>query len=171
MEAELKIIVKHNLDTTSLENLAKDIATRLNQNIEYGQFKLLNENQQYSKLGTIKVNDSNVQNTLYDTAKIETSYSQFVLEMGEEAKVFYNDIIELQLPYDLYYDEVLEHKNQNTIEHNPYLKTALSELQKLGIKTIYCIKDDFSNKTLLNRQSWLDNYIKLENQEYFTIEI
>lgn len=39
MKAEAKIISKHNLDCSTLENLANDIAIRLCCNIEYGQYQ------------------------------------------------------------------------------------------------------------------------------------
>ena len=39
MNVEAKIISKHNLDCSTLENLASDIAIRLGYNVEYGQYQ------------------------------------------------------------------------------------------------------------------------------------
>lgn len=89
MEPEAKIISKHNLDCSTLENLANDIANRLECNVEYGQYQKDNGKHQYIVLGTVQAIEKGVTCTLYDLRDSNNSIYNFVLELGEEAKMIY----------------------------------------------------------------------------------
>ena len=108
MNEEVKIISKHNLDVSSLDKLANDIATRLNSNVEYGEYSKGENGHNLIALGTITKNESGIFSTLYNLQNDSNSNYDFVLELGEEAKLIYKDMISVIPEWEEQLDKVLK---------------------------------------------------------------
>ena len=83
MNEEVKIISIHNLDCSSLENLAKDIGNRLDCNIEYGYYQNNNGQHEFVQFGTVEVNSNENITTIYDMTNDDTSEYNYIVEHGE----------------------------------------------------------------------------------------
>lgn len=154
---EVKIISKHNLDCSTLENLAKDISNRLECTIEYGQYQINNGRHQY---------------TLYDLRDSNNSTYNFVLELGEEAKMIYNDFIELLLPLDLVnFKEMERNFKINGFKNEPYYTNAFIELQNLGADKVYVIKETLAPELAITEKTTMDAYLKIIQKETTFFEI
>ncbi|WP_310559659.1 HIRAN domain-containing protein [Flavobacterium sp.] len=116
MGKSTSIFANHNLDTASLEKLAKDIAARLCVSVEYGyqdffNYEKFQENPDYDYdnviLGTLNCPDSKKKYTLIDT---KYQYKTFIEKYG---------VLELEKPYfaddDYRKQEILE--AQNAVEY------------------------------------------------------
>jgi hypothetical protein len=172
MEEEVKIISKHNLDCSSLESLANDIANRLGINIEYGQYQNENGKHNYVSLGAVEVQKNGIMSTLYDLRNNKNSDYNFVLEFGEEAKVIYNDFIELILPFDLVQFKSMERNFKiNGFTNEPYYTNAFIELQKLGADKVYFIKDTFAPELAIPENTTMDDYLKIIQKETAFFEV
>ncbi|UOK43402.1 MULTISPECIES: hypothetical protein [Flavobacterium] len=136
---EAIIVGKHNLNIANVEALAKDIAHRLNINIEYG----FHDNG-FRETGKIINHPNEVVYRLTDQKNINQQCN-YVLELGDEAKIIYQEIISLQLPRTEDYRTLIKlHKNyDNGLAHFEYFAIYFEELKKLGAAKIYVI--DTSN--------------------------
>ena len=147
MNEEAKIISQHNLDCSSLENLAKDIANRLNCNIEYGQYQNTNGNHEFVQLGSVELNSKGITTTIYDMSNDNASAYNYVLELGEEAKLIYDNIIHVLPPWEEEFETVFNNFNSQGFMEEPYYLGIFEELKKLGADKVFFIKD--SNETEL----------------------
>lgn len=158
MEFEAKIISKHNLDCRSLENLAKDISNRLDCNIEYGNYQVNNGNREFIQFGDIIVNTNEVKATLYDMTNDNYSDFNYVLELGEEAKLIFNHLIQLLPPWEVDFDEVFNKYNADVFEEDSYYKSVFEELKTLGADKICFIKDTFKPELTVTAKSTAEKY-------------
>lgn len=159
MEFEAKIISKHNLDSSSLENLAKDIANRLECNIEYGQYQINNGKHEFIQFGDIVVNPNGITTTLYDMTNDDNSEFNYVVELGDEAKLIFNDIIELLPPWEEDYEQAFEKFKANGFKEQSYYTGVFEELKKLGADKVYFIKDNLEPEVTILGQSTLEKYL------------
>lgn len=160
MEEEAKIISKHNLDCSSLENLAKDIANRLECNIEYGQYQNQNGKHEFIPFGNVEVNPKGITTTIYDMTNDKNSEYNYVLELGEEAKLIYNDLIQVLPPWEEEFDTLFDNFNSKGFKVEPYYLGILDELKKLGGDKIYIVKDTSEPElTIKSNVTFLD-YLK-----------
>lgn len=173
MEEEAKIISKHNLDCSSLENLAIDIANRLGYTIDYGQYQNLNGKNEFVQNGTVEVVVNGIKTTLYDLRNDGNSPYNFILELGEEAKVIYKDFIQILPPWEEEYNTVFDIFNSKRFKEEPYYNGVFDELQKLGADKVYFIKDTFVPELAIPEKATLENYLKIveQNTTYFEVII
>jgi hypothetical protein len=169
---EVKIISKHNLECSTLENLAKDISNRLECTIEYGKYQIDNGQHQYIALGIVQSIEKGVAYTLYDLRDSNNSAYNFVLELGEEAKMIYNDFIELLLPFDLVHFKEMERNFKiNGFKNEPYYTNAFIELQNLGADKVYVIKENLAPEFAITEKTTMDAYLKIIQKETTFFEI
>ncbi|MES2239407.1 MAG: hypothetical protein V4497_04030 [Bacteroidota bacterium] len=171
MEPEAKIISKHNLDCSTLENLANDIANRLNCNIEYGQYQNENGKHNYVALGTVEVKENGIMSTLYDLRNNKNSDYNFVLELGEEAKVIYKDFVEFMPAWEEQYENVASINNKNGLANNSLYNRIFDELQKLGADIVYFIKDAYTPALAIPENAIFDNYLTTVQQNATFFEV
>lgn len=159
MNAEAKIISQHNLDCSSLENLANDIAKRLNCNLEFGQYQSSNGKHEFVKLGAVTLNSKGISTTLYDMTNDNASEYNYVLELGDEAKLIYSNIINILPPWEEDFDTVFNNFNSREFIEEPYYTGVFDELRKLGSDKVYFIKDthepELSIKVDINAQDYI----------------
>lgn len=170
-EDEAKIISKHNLDCSTLENLANDIANRLDCNIEYGQYQNENGKHHYVALGTVEVKENGIMSTLYDLRNKENSNSNFVLELGEEAKVIYGDFIEFMPAWEEQYNYALNIFNDNGFVSDSVYSRIFEEFQKLGADKVYIIKDTFTPELAIPENTTMEAYLKQVQKETAFFEV
>ncbi|HKO76602.1 MAG TPA: hypothetical protein VJU52_05260 [Flavobacterium sp.] len=171
MNEDVKIISKHNLDCSSLENLASDIAIRLGCNIEYGQYQNENNSHNFNVLGTVTINDSNIVTTLYDLRNDEDSTYDFVLELGEDAKVIYKDFIDFMPPWEEQFDRLASEFKKNGLANDSLYSGVFNELHKLGADTVYFIKDTFVPELAIPENIIMDTYLKKVEKETILFEV
>lgn len=143
MNEESKIISTHNLDCSSLENLAKDIADRLDCNIEYGYHQIHDGQHEFVQFGTVEINSNGNTATIYDLTNDDTSECNYIVEQGEEAKLIYYDIIQVLTPTETEFETAFRNFNTNGFKEAPYYLNVFKELKKLGADKIYFIKETF----------------------------
>ncbi|MFE3867477.1 hypothetical protein ACFX5E_05230 [Flavobacterium sp. LS2P90] len=143
MNEESKIISTHNLDCSSLENLAKDVANRLDCNVEYGYHQIHNGQHEFVQFGTVEINSNGNITTIYDMTNDETSECNYIVEQGEEAKLIYYDIIQVLPPMETEFNKAFRNFNTNGFKEAPYYLNVFKELKKLGADKIYFIKETF----------------------------
>lgn len=141
MDFEAKIISKHNLDLSSIENLANDIATRLNSNVEFGEYRKSDNKHSFISLGIITKNESGIFSTLYNLQKDTQSNYDYVLELGEEAKLIYKDMISVIPPWEEQFDAVLSKFLEGTLTKDPYYSGVFQELKIFGADKVLFIKE------------------------------
>nr|WP_315152418.1 hypothetical protein [uncultured Flavobacterium sp.] len=171
MEEDVKIISKHNLDCSTLENLANDIANRLYCNIEYGQYQNENGKHNYVALGIVEVKENGIMSTLYDLRNNKNSDYNFVLELGEEAKVIYKDFIEFMPAWEEQYENVVSTNNKNGLVNDSLYNRIFDELQKLGADKVYFIKDAFTPALAIPENATFDNYLATVQQNTTFFEV
>lgn len=158
--AEAKIIALHNLDTSNLENLAKDIAKKWNYNVEFGAYENHDGAHQFVHYGTAQLDQKAITVTLYDTSKDPYAQHNYVIEFGEEAKIIYNNIIQILPPWEEQYETILQNFQNNAMEDDPYYNGVFDECRKIGADKVYFIKEDLHANFQLNRQSSFENYME-----------
>ena len=141
MNEEAKIISKHNLDLSSTEKLANDIATRLNSNVEYGEYSKGENGHNFIPLGTITKNESGIFSTLYNLQNDTNSNYDFVLELGEEAKLIYKDMISFIPPWEEQFDTVLKDYLEGTLITDPYYTGVFDDLRDFGADKVLFVKE------------------------------
>ncbi|TDD74609.1 hypothetical protein [Flavobacterium caseinilyticum] len=141
MNEEAKIISKHNLDLSSTEKLANDIATRLNSNVEYGEYSKGENGHNFIPLGTITKNESGIFSTLYNLQNDTNSNYDFVLELGEEAKLIYKDMISFIPPWEEQFDTVLKDYLEGTLITDPYYSGVFDDLRDFGADKVLFVKE------------------------------
>lgn len=129
MDLEAKIISKHNLDLSSIENLASDIAARLNCNVEFREYSKSDKGHIFSPLGKIIRNESDIFSTLFNLQTDKLSNYDYVLELGEEAKLIYKKMISFFPPREVLYDEVLTNFNEGALATDSYYAGFLKSLK------------------------------------------
>lgn len=153
MNEEVKIISIHNLDFSSFENLAKDIVKRLDCNIEYGYYQNDNGQHEFVQFGTVEVNSNDNITTIYDMTNDDTFEYNYIVEHGEEAKLIYNDIIQVLPPMATEFETTLNNFKTNRFKEEPYFSSVCNELNKLGADTIYFIKETFESELDIREKS------------------
>lgn len=141
MNEEAKIISKHNLDLSSTEKLANDIATRLNNNVEYGEYSKGENGHNFIALGTVTKNETGITSTLYNLQNDTNSNYDYVLELGEEAKLIYQDMISSIPPWEEQYDTVLTDYLEGSLNKKPYYSEVFDELRKLGADKVLFLRE------------------------------
>jgi hypothetical protein len=171
MEEDVKIISKHNLDCSTLEMLAKDISSRLGNNIEYGQYQNENGKYNYVALGTVEVKENGIMSTLYDLRNNKNSDYNFVLELGEEAKVIYEDFIEFMPAWEEQYETVESTNNSKGLVNDSFYNGVFDELKKLGADKVIFIKNTFIPELAIAKNETLENYLKTvqQNATFFDV--
>ncbi len=170
MDFEAKIISKHNLDLSNIEALANDIATRLNSNVEFGKYNKADNGHNFISLGTINKNESTIFSTLYDLQNDTASNYYYVLELGEEAKLIYKDIISFIPPWEEQFETALENFIEGTLGTDHYYSGVFQELYKFGGDTVFFIKE--SNPASIDiklNQTWDDYTVSIQEKEEFFI--
>ena len=155
MNKEAKIISKHNLDLSTIDKLANDIANRLNSNVEYGDYNKRLNGHNFISLGTIIKNESGILSTLYNLQNDTNSHYDFVLELGEEAKLIYKDMISFIPPWEEQFDTVLTDYLEGTLVKDPYYSGVFDDLRDFGADKVLFIKE--SNPETLDivvNQTW-----------------
>lgn len=166
MNEEAKIISKHNLDLSSTEKLANDIATRLNSNVEYGEYSKGENGHNFIPLGTITKNETGIFSTLYNLQNDTNSNYDFVLELGEEAKLIYKDMISLIPLWEEQFDTVLKDYLDGTLTKDPYYSGVFDELNNFGADKVLFIKE--SNPDTLDikaNQTWEQYSVDIQEKE------
>ena len=166
MNEEAKIISKHNLDLSSTEKLANDIATRLNINVEYGEYSKEVNGHNFIALGTITKNETGILSTLYDMQNDTNSNYDFVLELGEEAKLIYKDMISFIPPWEEQFDAVLTNYLDDTLITDPYYSGVFDELKNFGADKVLFFKE--SNPGTLDikaNQTWEQYCVDIQEKE------
>jgi hypothetical protein len=171
MEDDVKIISKHNLDCSSLESLANDIANRLGNNIEYGKYQNVEGKHEFVQYGIVEVVENNIRTTLYDLRNDENSSHNFVLELGEEAKVIYEDFIEFMPAWEEQYETVVSTNNSKGLVNDSFYNGVFDELQKLGADNVIFIKNTFIAELAIAKNETLENYLKTvqQNATFFDV--
>lgn len=173
MDFEAKIISKHNLDVSSIENLAKDIANRLNSNVEYGEYSVSENGHEFKLLDKITKNQGGIFSTLYDLKNNKTSNYDYVLELGEEAKLIYKDMISFIPPWEEKYQNVKSNYNLGKLITDSYYSGVFQELHNFGAdKVVFIEESNQHNVSIKHDQTW-ENYINhiQKNGEFFTVTL
>ncbi|MDG1871945.1 MAG: hypothetical protein P8I78_08295 [Flavobacterium sp.] len=170
MDAEVKIISKHNLDCTSLENLAKDISNRLGWNVEFGQYHNANNELKFIVEGLIEVSNNGIKSTLYKGLDNKFANYNYCLELGDQAILIYDDFIDFMPVIEIEYEDLSESFINEGTKNNPFLQSIFAELQKLGADKIYLIKDTFTPELAIPANAKLEAYIKSLQQNTTFIE-
>jgi hypothetical protein len=171
MEEEVKIISKHNLDCSTLESLANDISNRLGINIEYGQYQNANGKHEFVQHGTVEVTKNDIKTTLYDLRNDKNSSHNFVLELGEEAKVIYADFIEFMPAWEEQYEKVASTNNKKGLANDSFYNGVFDELQKLGADKVIFIKNTFIPELAISENTTLEKYLKKVKQNTTFFEV
>jgi hypothetical protein len=171
MEEEVKIISKHNLDCSTLESLANDIANRLGNNIEYGQYQNTNGQHEFVQHGIVEVIENGIKTTLYDLRNDQNSSHNFVLELGEEAKVIYKDFIEFMPAWEEQYETVVSTNNEKGLANDSFYNGVFDELQKLGADKVIFIKNTFIPELEIPENATIDKYLKTVQQNAAFFEV
>lgn len=147
---EPTIIGKHNLDVSSLEALANDLASRLNLNIEFGLNDFANDT--FISSGAITTNDTPYFFRLFPEKMNQPDEVSYILELGDGAKIIYKEIVNLNLPYPLAFDDLKEEhfNNPRGILTEGILKDWIEDLMKLGTNQVYFIGDYNTEQSGLN---------------------
>lgn len=173
MNEEAKIISKHNLDLSSIEKLANDIATRLNSNVEYGEYSKGENGHNFIALGTITKNETGILSTLYDLQNDTNSNYDFVLELGEEAKLIYKDMISVIPAWEEQFDTVLTGYLDGTLSTDTYYSGVFDELNNFGADKVLFIKE--SNPETLDikaNHTWDQYSVDIqETEESFMVSL
>lgn len=161
---EAVILSKHSLDISSIAALAHDLANRLNINIEFGKFDFKND--KLIVLDSIISNHNEPIYSLFPQNNHTPDEVHYVLELGDEAKLIYKNILSLMLPFQLEYEDLYqEHiSNPDGLNDNDYLKTSINKLQKLGAQEVYFIGDYNTAQSGINHNDE-KNYTWLEFTE------
>lgn len=171
MNEEVKIISTHNLDCASLENLAKDIANRLDCNIEYGYVQNHHGQHEFIQFGSVEVNTKGLTITIYDMTNDDTCEYNYIVEQGEEAKLIYYDLIQILPPVALAFETVFDNFNSNGFKEEPYYLGLFDELKKLGADKTYFIKDSFEPEMEIIKETTAVAYLQttIDKATYFEV--
>lgn len=171
MEPETKIISKHNLDCSTIENLANDISNRLGCNIEYGKIQNINDIHHFITIGTVEVVQNGIMHTLYDLREEKYPSNSFVLELGEEAKVIYEDFIDFMPPWEEHYERIAFTFNKDGFAKDSFYLGVFDELKKLGADKVYFIKDTFAPELAIPENTTMETYLKQIQKETTFFEV
>jgi hypothetical protein len=173
MNEEAKIISKHKLDCSSLENLAKDIVNRLDCNVEYGRYHNNEGQHEFIQMGLLEVNPKGITATIYDMKNDNTSEFNYVLELGEEAKLIYHDIIHVLPPWEEEFETAFNNFKSKGLQNEPYYMGVFDDLKKFGADKIYFIKETFEYEIALKLTTSLEDYlIQIKNTAtYFEVAL
>lgn len=150
MIIEANIVAKHNLNISSMEALANDLASRLSLNIEFGNYDFKNDN--FIVLGSSTNTPGAPFFKLFPENSSFPNEVSFILELGDGAQKIFKEIINLTLPYPLAYNDLYEEHldNPKGLLSKGILNDWLEELLKLGADKIYFIEDYNSDQSGLN---------------------
>lgn len=173
MNEEAKIISKHNLDLSSIEKLANDIANRLNNNVEYGEYSNGKNGHNFISLGTITKNETGIFSTLYNLQNDTNSNYDFVLELGEEAKLIYKDMISFIPPWEEQYDTVLKGFLAGTLTQDPFYSVVFDELCIFGAdKVLFAKESNPETLDIKGNQTWEKYSVDIQKkQESFMVSL
>lgn len=164
---EARILAIHNFDTSSLENLANDIANRFGCNVKFGYYE--NSEDQMGIVRVISAKD--VTASLYGMSNVLDKRYDYVLEFGEEAKIIHNDFMEIMPPWDQPYDDILKVMQADTLDRISYYNTLFEECRKSGADKVYFIKD-YSNLLFdANSQNLFKHYIEIFKSKFPYFEV
>ena len=166
MNEEVKIISKHNLDLSTTEKLANDIASRLNSNVEYGEYSKGENGHNFIPLGMISKNESGIFSTLYDLQNDTNSNYDYVLELGDQAKLIYKDMISVIPASEEQFDKVLSHYLEDTLAKDSYYSGVFDELRNFGADKILFVKE-LNPETLdiKENQTWEQYSVDIQDKE------
>lgn len=171
MEDEVKILSKHNLDCSSLENLAKDIANRLQCNVEFGEYQKIDGLYKFVTNDTIQLSSDEVTITLIGLRNDEKTPYNFVIELGDEAKLMYEDFIELQPAWEERFANTLESFKNDQFASESFYTAIFEKLKKLGADKVYFIKDQVDQDLTIPKKETLDEYLRTIKQKTAFFEV
>ncbi|GIZ09003.1 hypothetical protein [Flavobacterium sp. UMI-01] len=171
MEAQFKIISKHNLDCTSLENLAEDISKRGIATVEYGSYQNNNDKLEFFLKGISKESDNKLKATLYDCTTDNSTNYNFVLEFGEESTLIYNDFINFLPAWEDSFDTIKTAFLTDTYFNNSVYQGIFKDLKILGGDRIYIIKDNFLPELVIPANATLYSYLAKIKEKHIYFEI
>lgn len=169
--AEARIIIAHNLNTTSLENLAQDLATKWNHNVEYGAYENKNGEHHFVHYGTITIEESPVTITLYDTSKDDNSSHNYVIECGEEAKILYNNILEIVPAWEEDFQNIMDKFQNQDIDNDAYYEVLFTECRQIGADKVVFFMEDYDRNFDAELQGTLEGFIKTIKDKVPYLEI
>lgn len=93
--------------------------------------------------------------------------------MGEEAKLIYNDIIQVLPPWEEEFETTFNNFNSKGLNEEPYYRGVFDELKKLGTNKIYFIKDTFETDLEIKSKTIAEEYlIKMKDKAtYFEVSL
>ena len=166
MNEEAKIISKHNLDLSSTEKLANDIATRLNSNVEYGEYSKGENGHNFIPLGMITKNESGIFSTLYNLQNDTNSNYAYVLELGDQAKLIYKDMISVIPALEEQFDKVLAHYLEGKLAKDPYYSRVFNDLRDFGADKVLFIKESNPETfDIAGNQTWEQYFRDIQAKE------
>jgi hypothetical protein len=166
MNEEVKIISKHSLDLSTTEKLANDIANRLNSNVEYGEYSKGENGHNFIPLGMITKNESGIFSTLYNLQNDTNSNYDYVLELGDQAKLIYQDMISVIPALGEQFDTVLTGYLEGTLIKDPYYSEVFDELRNFGADKVLFVKE-LNPETLdiKANQTWEQYSVDIQEKE------
>lgn len=172
------ILASHSLDTNNIEALATDIANRLGINISYKIHDHSSEKENSTDtLRKIEKDITKPYYILYSQSNENKNTIEYYLELGDETRIITKEVIELQAPFVLQYDNLLQDVENNSIREVGYMGSMLNDFQKLGANEVYFFirKKEYLEAIQIghfNHLSWteFEQMIK-EKTNYFTIPV
>lgn len=172
------ILANHSLDTTNIEVLANDIANRLGINISYKIQDHSSENDNNSDgLRKIEKDKNKPYYILFSQSNEYKNTIEYYLELGDETRIITKEIIELQVPFVLQFDDLLQDVENNTIREVGYMGSILTDFKKLGADEVYFVirKNEHLDAMQIgkfNQLTWSELMQEVkEKTKYFTIPV
>ncbi|MFK7031894.1 hypothetical protein [Flavobacterium oreochromis] len=158
MHPETIIFSNHTLDTSHIENLANQLASVLNLNIEICEYQ----------------NGTTIQNTISGNILSEDiSYlssnqlgkSKYVLEIGEAALLISDEILMYDLPLQTEFNSI------NPDNLNSFFMSISNELKSLGASEIIIAEDSITARELNQSELTFNEFKKAitKNSKYFKL--
>jgi DNA helicase IV len=122
-------------------------------------------------LGIVEVVQNDIISTLYDLRNDENSIYNFVLELGEQAKIIYEDFIDFMPPWEEQYENVENSFDKNGLAKKSYYFGVFEELKKLGADKVYIIKDTFAPELSIPENATMESYLKIIQKETTFFEV
>ncbi|MNG03275.1 hypothetical protein D3C84_863470 [compost metagenome] len=96
-----------------------------------------------------------------------------MLELGEEAKLIYKDIISFIPPWEEQYLQVLLKHNKGELTKDSFYAGVFDELSNFGGNEVLFIKETNTGELEIKQQDTWDNYIGRisKKEDFFTVPL
>lgn len=96
-----------------------------------------------------------------------------MLELGDEAKLIFNDLIQVLPPWEEDFDQAFNKYNANEFKEENYYTGVFEELKKLGAEKVYFIKDTLKPELTISARSRAEKYLAslITNATFFEIAV